>query len=151
KHLATVARYIAELANLPMRRDQPFVGQSAFAHKGGVHVSAVLKDSATYEHIQPEAVGNRQRVLVSDLSGKSNILYQLRQPGYQQVSEPARRDLLDRIKEMEHLGSDLEAADGTFELMVREALRPGLQFFEVQNYEVRTRSETGGHRVSTAT
>src|SRR5216684_8160130 len=60
--LSTVARFIAELANLPLRGDQPFVGHSAFAHKGGVHVSAVLKDSSTYEHVQPEAVGNRQRV-----------------------------------------------------------------------------------------
>src|SRR5579872_1367629 len=149
-HLASVARYIAELANLPMRRDQPFVGQSAFAHKGGIHVSAVLKDSATYEHIKPESVGNRQRVLVSDLSGKSNILYKLRQQGFERLSEDARRELLERIKEMEYLGSDLEAAEGTFELMVREALHPGLHFFDVEGYEVTTRSGTGPHR-STAT
>ena len=79
--LSTVARFIAELANLPLRGDQPFVGHSAFAHKGGVHVSAVLKDSATYEHVTPEAVGNRQRVLVSDLSGRGNVLYKLKQHG----------------------------------------------------------------------
>ena len=148
--LASVSRYIAELANLPMRRDQPFVGQSAFAHKGGIHVSAILKDSATYEHIKPETVGNRQRVLVSDLSGKSNVLYKLRKQGFERLSEDARRELLERIKEMEYLGSDLEAADGTFELMVREALRPGLQFFDVEGYEVTTRSGTGPLR-STAT
>jgi len=148
--LASVSRYIAELANLPMRRDQPFVGQSAFAHKGGIHVSAVLKDSATYEHIKPEAVGNRQRVLVSDLSGKSNVLYKLRQQGFERLSEDARRELLERIKEMEYLGSDLEAAEGTFELMVREALRPGLHFFDVEGYEVTTRSGSGPLR-STAT
>ena len=64
---------MAELANLPLRNDQPFVGRSAFAHKGGVHVSAVLKDSSTYEHVTPETVGNRQRVLVSDLSGRGNV------------------------------------------------------------------------------
>src|ERR1035437_5044466 len=79
--LAGVCRFIAELANLPLRNDQPFVGKSAFAHKGGVHVSAVLKDSATYEHIKPELVGNRQRVLVSDLSGRGNIIYKLKQHG----------------------------------------------------------------------
>ena len=73
-HLTALARYIAELANLPLRNDQPYVGRSAFAHKGGVHVSAVLKDSATYEHIKPETVGNRQRVLLSDLSGRGNVL-----------------------------------------------------------------------------
>src|SRR5579872_1437788 len=77
--LTSVCRFISELANLPLRNDQPFVGKSAFAHKGGVHVSAVLKDSHTYEHIAPETVGNRQRVLVSDLSGRGNILYKLKQ------------------------------------------------------------------------
>jgi 2-isopropylmalate synthase len=79
--LSSVCRFIAERANLPMRNDQPFVGRSAFAHKGGVHVSAVLKDSATYEHVPPETVGNRQRVLVSDLSGRGNVLYKLKQLG----------------------------------------------------------------------
>ena len=67
----------AGAGHLPLRTDQPFVGKSAFAHKGGVHVSAVLKDAATYEHIQPELIGNRQRVLLSDLSGRSNIKYKL--------------------------------------------------------------------------
>jgi 2-isopropylmalate synthase len=139
--LATVARFIAELANLPLRGDQPFVGHSAFAHKGGVHVSAVLKDSATYEHIQPEIVGNRQRVLVSDLSGRANVLYKLKQHGLaDRLNEDARRELLDRIKEMEYLGYELEAAEGTFELLVREALHPGLHFFDVENYEVTTKS-----------
>src|ERR1700722_13546133 len=71
--LASTCRFIAELANLPLPNNQPFVGHSAFAHKGGIHVSAVLKESATYEHVVPEAVGNRQRVLISDLSGRGNI------------------------------------------------------------------------------
>ncbi len=151
-NLATVARFIAELANLPLRGDQPFVGHSAFAHKGGVHVSAVLKDSATYEHIQPEAVGNRQRVLVSDLSGRSNVLYKLKQHGLaDRLSEDARRELLDRIKEMEYLGYELEAAEGTFELLVREALHPGLHFFDVEGYEVTTKSTGAVGSRSTAT
>jgi len=91
--LASVCRFIAELANLPLRNDQPFVGKSAFAHKGGVHVSAVLKDSATYEHIKPELVGNRQRVLVSDLSGRGNIMYKLEQHGLtDRLDENSRRD-----------------------------------------------------------
>ena len=124
--LSSVCRFIAELANLPLRNDQPFVGQSAFAHKGGVHVSAVLKDSATYEHIPPETVGNRQRVLVSDLSGRGNILYKLKQHGLaDRLDENARAKLLERIKQMEHEGYELEAAEGTFELLAREALAPG--------------------------
>ncbi len=91
--LSHVTRFIADLANLPLRRDQPFVGASAFAHKGGIHVSAVLKDSSTYEHIRPESVGNQQRVLVSDLSGKSNILYKLNQQGIGNLlTEEAKRN-----------------------------------------------------------
>jgi len=138
--LTSVTHYIAELANLPLPPNQPFVGRSAFAHKGGVHVSAVLKDSITYEHIKPSVVGNRQRVLLSDLSGRGNILYKLQQYGLgDRINEEAKRELLDRIKTMEYLGYELEAAEGTFELLVREALQPGMHFFEVVSFEVETR------------
>ena len=130
--LTPVCKFIAELANLPLRGDQPFVGKSAFAHKGGVHVAAVLKDPATYEHIVPELVGNQQRVLVSDLAGRGNITYKLKQHGLaDRLDEAARRSLLDRIKQMEYDGYELEAAEGTFELLVREAVQPGMHFFDV--------------------
>jgi 2-isopropylmalate synthase len=146
-NLTSVARFIAELANLPLRNDQAYVGRSAFAHKGGIHVSAVLKDAATYEHVSPKTIGNRQRVLLSDLSGRGSILYKLKQHGLEErLDDSARRELLDRIKQMEFQGYELEAAEGTFELIVREALNPGLQLFEVANYEVTTKA--GG---STAT
>jgi 2-isopropylmalate synthase len=139
--LTAAARFVAELANLSLRGDQPYVGHSAFAHKGGVHVSAVLKDSATYEHIPPKLVGNRQRVLLSDLSGRGSILYKLKQHGLEdRLDDSARRELLDRIKQMEFQGYELEAAEGTFELLVREALKPGMQLFEVVSYEVTTKS-----------
>lgn len=148
-NLTGAARFIAELANLPMRNDQPYVGHSAFAHKGGVHVSAVLKDSATYEHIKPELIGNRQRVLLSDLSGRGNVLYKLKQHGLgDRLSDDSRRELLDRIKQMEYLGYELEAAEGTFELLVRDALNPGVQFFEVLGYEVSTKM-SGTHDTQT--
>src|SRR5580704_11437040 len=141
-HLSTVARYIAELANLPVPTSQAYVGDSAFAHKGGVHVSAVLKDSSTYEHISPASVGNRQRVLLSDLSGRGNVLYKLKQHGLaDRLDSEARRQLLERIKQMEHQGYEIEAAEGTFELLVREALHPGLNLFDVVGYDVTTRSE----------
>ena len=140
-HLTSSARFIAELANLPMRGEQAYVGHSAFAHKGGVHVNAVLKDSKTYEHVSPKLIGNRQRVLLSDLSGKGSILYKLKQHGLEdRLDDDARRELLDRIKQLEFKGYELEAAEGTFELLVREALRPGVQFFEVVSYEVITRA-----------
>jgi 2-isopropylmalate synthase len=145
--LTSTARYIAELANLNMRNDQPFVGKSAFAHKGGIHVSAVMKDASTYEHVVPELVGNRQRVLVSDLSGQSNVVYRLRQHGLSDnLPEAARRALLARVKNMEHAGYDLEAADGTFELLVHQSMHPDLSFFEVRDWEVSIKS---GHATAT--
>src|SRR6195256_94386 len=140
-HLTAAARFIAELANLPLRGDQAYVGHSAFAHKGGVHVNAVLKDSNTYEHISPKAVGNRQRVLLSDLSGRGSVLYKLKQHGLEErLDDTARPDLLYRIKQMEFQGYELEAAEGPFELLVREALSPGLQLFEVVSYETTTKT-----------
>jgi 2-isopropylmalate synthase len=150
--LTPACRYVAELANLPISSGQAFVGRSAFAHKGGVHVAAVLKDARTYEHIEPGLVGNHQRVLVSDLSGRGNVLYKLRQQGLaDSLSEDARRELLERIKRMEYEGYELEAAEGTFELLVRDALRPGAHFFDVESYEVTTRAGGEGGSRSTAT
>jgi 2-isopropylmalate synthase len=142
KNLTAVARFVAELANLPLRSDQAFVGPSAFAHKGGIHVSAVMKDAATYEHIQPETVGNRQRVLLSDLSGRGNVTYKLKQLGLKDdLSDTARRQILERIKQMEHQGYDFEASEGTFELLVREAAEPNFHPFDVVGYEVSTKLE----------
>lgn len=150
--LTSVCRYIADLANLPLRKDQPYVGQSAFAHKGGVHVSAVMKDSSTYEHVAPELVGNRQRVLVSDLSGRSNVLYQLQQQGLaERLTEHGRRELLERVKQMEFEGYDLEAADGTFELFVRQAISPEVNLFEVRDYYVSIKSSHAEATVAVAT
>ena len=100
-------------------------------------------------------MGNRQRVLVSDLSGRGNILYKLKQHGLaDRLSEDARRELLERIKQMEYEGYELEAAEGTFELLVREALNPGMHFFDVESYEVATRAggaPGGSHSTATVT
>jgi 2-isopropylmalate synthase len=150
--LTSVAHYIAELANLQVPPGQPFVGRSAFAHKGGMHVSAVLKDSMTYEHIKPSVVGNRQRVLLSDLSGRGNVLFKLQQHGIgDRLTDDAKRELLDRIKTLEYQGYELEAAEGTFELLVREALQPGMSFFEVVSFEVGTRMIGNRDSATTAT
>jgi 2-isopropylmalate synthase len=150
--LTSLCKYIAELANLPLPGERAFVGRSAFAHKGGIHVSAVLKDAATYEHIVPERVGNRQRVLVSDLSGRGNISYKLDQHGLAgSLNESARRGLLDRIKQLEFEGYELEAAEGTFELLVRQAAHPDRHFFDVDGYEVTMHSAAGEPLRATAT
>jgi 2-isopropylmalate synthase len=103
-----------------------------------------MKDSTTYEHIAPELVGNHRRVLVSDLSGRSNVVYRLRQHGLaDRLPEEARRKLLEKVKDMEYLGYDLETADGTFELFVRQALYPGVDLFQVEGYEVSIKSSQG--------
>ena len=140
KQLTHLCRHIAELANLQLHNNQPYVGPSAFAHKGGVHVSAVMKDAATYEHCSPALTGNHQRVLLSDLSGKSNIVYKLEEKGLgDRLTDASRRELLERIKQMEYEGYEVESAEGTFELLVRKALNPEIRFFEVVTYEVITR------------
>ena len=150
KNLTNVARFVAEVANLPMRRDQAFVGNSAFAHKGGIHVSAVMKDSSTYEHVAPETVGNRQRVLVSDLSGRGNIAYKLKQLGFKEnLNDSVGREILHRIKQMEHQGYDFEASDGTFELLMREAAHPEFHPFDVVRYEVSTELQNGSDETVT--
>jgi 2-isopropylmalate synthase len=138
--LTSVCKFVAELANLPLRDDQPFVGNSAFAHKGGMHVHAVLRDSATYEHVAPDTVGNCQRVLVSELSGRANVEYKLNQyDPAGRLGERERRGLLERVKQMEYDGYQLEAAEATFELLVLQAFDPAHRFFEVESYEVSTR------------
>jgi 2-isopropylmalate synthase len=122
----------------------------------------VMKESTTYEHVSPTVVGNHQRVLVSDLSGRSNVLYQLQEQGLaDRMTDQARKDLLERVKEMEFQGYDLEAADGTFELFVRQSLQPDTDFFKVEGYDVRikpgqatatvTVSTGSGIQTSTAT
>jgi len=123
QHLTSTARRIAELANLPQNQRLAFVGKSAFAHKGGIHVSAVLRDPSTYEHVPPESVGNERRVLVSDLAGKSNLLHKAQAWGVADSLDPeALRGLTSRIKAMEHRGYELEAAEASLELLVRRSL-----------------------------
>ncbi len=123
RDLTDTSHFVSEVANVRPFASQPFVGRSAFAHKGGVHVSAVLKDARTYEHIEPEKVGNHQRVLLSDLSGKSNILFKARQFGVKlEKEDPFVLDLLNQIKEMESRGYDFSVAEASFELLLYRSL-----------------------------
>lgn len=131
--LTPFANYVADMANLRLANGAAFVGKSAFAHKGGIHVSAVLRDAATYEHVEPEAVGNERRVLVSDLSGRSNIAFKLQEKGWEhRLSAEARREVLERIKHLEFEGYELESADGSFELLIRQALAEEKNFFRLE-------------------
>jgi 2-isopropylmalate synthase len=123
KKLTEAAHFVYELANLEPSKRQPFVGQSAFAHKGGLHVAAVQKNPATYEHIDPALVGNTQRVLVSDLAGRSNILYKAARFGIDlESNKPAMTALLHELKELEARGFAYEGAEASFELLMQKAL-----------------------------
>ena len=138
--LTSLANFVAETANLPLANGAAFVGKSAFAHKGGIHVSAILRDAQTYEHVEPGAVGNRQRVLVSDLSGRSNITFKLQEKGWDdRLGADARKKVLDRIKQMEFEGYELESADGSFELLIRQALAEEESLFRLRSMEMSIR------------
>jgi 2-isopropylmalate synthase len=149
--LPHVARYVAELANLPLREEMPFVGRSAFAHKAGVHVSALMKDSSTYEHMDPALVGNRRRVLVSELSGKGNLLYRLKDLGLDdKLDVSGARDLVRQVKELESMGYDLEAAEGTLELLARQANGAPSDFFRLSEFRVMIEKRLGAPPTSHA-
>ncbi|MBF0322928.1 MAG: citramalate synthase, partial [Magnetococcales bacterium] len=124
RSLTAISRFVNEMANRPSQKNQPFVGASAFAHKGGIRVSAILKDSGTYEHISPESVGNCQRVLVSEQAGRSNLFYKLKKFGIDdlQQKDPRILQLLTDIKELEHKGYQFDGAEASFELRARRAL-----------------------------
>jgi len=137
KHISEVSHYIAEIANMPHHNNQPFVGYGAFAHKGGIHVSALLKDSLTYEHINPEQVGNRRRVLVSELSGLSNLLYKARELNLDINSYDAQtRTVIKQIKELESQGFQFEGADASLELFLRKAFGQCKDYFQLKNLKV---------------
>jgi 2-isopropylmalate synthase len=120
--LRDLSRYVDELANLPHRKRQPYIGDSAFAHKGGVHVDAMTKSSLTYEHTLPELVGNRRRILVSDMAGKSNILQKAAELGISLSKEsPELGTILKKVKELESEGYEFEGAEGSLELLMLRA------------------------------
>jgi 2-isopropylmalate synthase len=135
--LTATSRFISQIANLPHRKELPFVGESAFAHKGGIHVSAVIKDSTTYEHIAPESVGNVRRVLVSELSGKSNLIYKAREMGLHiDENDEHLRTALNRIKKMENEGYEFEAAEASLCILLETAVHGEPEFFTIDNFRV---------------
>jgi 2-isopropylmalate synthase len=125
ERFSELSRTVAELANLALPVQQPFVGHGAFAHKGGQHVAAVLKHKDAYQHIDPALVGNEARVLVSELSGRGNVLAKAREFGLElDRDDPQTRWLVGHLKELEHRGYAYEAADASFEMLIRR-LQPG--------------------------
>lgn len=137
KHLTEVSHFVNEIANMSSPNNQPFVGQGAFAHKGGIHVSALLKDPLTYEHINPEEVGNHRRVLVSELSGISNLLYKARDLNLDVNSYDAEtRRVIKQIKQLESEGFQFEGADASLELLLRRAFGQFDDFFRLNNLKI---------------
>ncbi len=137
RELRALSMFIDELANVRHNNRAPYVGQSAFAHKGGMHVNAVGKNARTFEHIEPESVGNRRRVLVSELAGRSNILLKARELDIPLDEDGAEaRAVLDRIKELEHEGYEYEAADASFQLVAARVLNRYRPFFDLDAFRV---------------
>jgi len=135
--LAKMSRFVYELANIEPNKRQPYVGVSAFAHKGGLHVAAVQKNRETYEHIDSELVGNHQRVLVSDLSGRSNVVYKAKEFGLDvESSDPAVKTILDEVKRLEHSGFQYEGAEGSFELLMQKAMHGKVRHFRLIGFRV---------------
>ena len=153
RELRDVSRFVAELANRKPWDAQPYVGDSAFAHKGGMHVSAVLKHPETYEHIDPQLVGNHRRVLVSELAGKSNIVWKAREFGIDiDQDTPDSRRILERLKQLEDEGFQFEGAEASFELLMERALGRHRPYFDLDAYRVIVEEQSGeGEPVAEAT
>jgi 2-isopropylmalate synthase len=135
--LQEVSRFIYELANLQPLKHQPFVGNSAFAHKGGIHVSAIQRKPETYEHISPELVGNVQRVLISDLSGKSSIIQKAKEFKVNISSkDPVVHEIVEKLKNLESQGFQYEGAEASFELLMMEALGTKRKYFELVGFRI---------------
>lgn len=135
--LSRVSFFVSELANQVHAGAQPFTGKSAFTHKGGVHVSAVMKNPVTYEHIQPETVGNARRVLVSDLSGRSNIFYKAGELDINLGDYPEQAgEIVNQLKNLEHKGYEFEAAEASLDLLIRRSLDQWEDPFSLKGFRI---------------
>ena len=121
--ITSVSRYISEIANMAHNPKAPYVGNSAFAHKGGMHIDAVLKSPESFEHIRPELVGNSRRILMSEVSGKSTVVKKIQNVApWITKDSPEAQGIIDKLKQLEYEGYQFEGADSSFELMVRRMI-----------------------------
>jgi len=150
KTLTKVSRFIFEIANLTPTANMPYVGESAFAHKGGLHVNAQRKDKHAYEHIEPELIGNKRRFLISELSGRSTVLAELEKAKITKDKKLASK-ILNRVQQLENEGYQFEAAEGSFELLVKKVMGTYRPSFELIKYYVTTEKRTTGKLVAEAT
>ena len=141
KHLRRSSLYIYEVANISPDHRKPFVGESAFAHKGGIHVSAVRRNPRTYEHVNPELVGNSRRILVSELSGKSNVMQKAEELELELEDEEEIKEVVEEIKKLENKGYQYEAAEGSFEILVNRVLGEHRVYFSLEGFRIITEQE----------
>jgi len=149
-NLTEVSRYIFEIGNLTPIMNMPYVGESAFAHKGGLHVNALRKSKRTYEHIAPELVGNERRFLISELSGRSTVLDKLEKTQIAEDKELAGK-ILNRVQEMENQGYQFEAADASFDLLIKKIIGSYKPFFDLIKYHINVEKRATGQIVTEAT
>jgi 2-isopropylmalate synthase len=150
ERLTSVSHHVAELVNMPLNPQQPYVGSSAFAHKAGLHVSAIARRPDAYEHVPPDAVGNGTRFVVSELAGRSTLQLKANELGLA-LDGPALSDVIDTLKRLEHEGYHFEAADGSLELLLRRATGWEQVFFRLESFRVITEQREDGSFVTEAT
>jgi 2-isopropylmalate synthase len=137
KELTHVSHFVSEISNMKQRPDQPYVGESSFAHKGGMHINAIMKNPKTYEHIDPTLVGNHRRILVSELAGKTGVLIRAKDLDLDLDKEdPKTKRILQLIQKLEHQGYHFEAAEGSFELLMKRAFKKYKKFFDLEGFRV---------------
>ncbi len=144
RRLREVSRFVDELLNRAPADHQPYVGDSSFAHKGGVHVSAILRDRRIYEHVDPMEVGNRQRILISDQSGRAGLIYKAAEYGLKVRRDPVARRLLEEIKELERGGFEFEGAEASLEIRLKKALGRHRRFFRLIGFRVIDEKRSAG-------
>jgi 2-isopropylmalate synthase len=143
KELRKLSRFVSERANMTPSNTRPFVGRSAFAHKGGIHVSAITKTPLAYEHINPDMVGNKRRVLVSDLSGKSNIEYKAKELGIDLASDKFNtQKIVNEVKRLEKDGYEFDAADGSLQILIEKFTNQYSSSFELKSFRVTIEKDT---------
>ncbi|MFA5039360.1 MAG: citramalate synthase [Candidatus Omnitrophota bacterium] len=150
--LTDVSHFVSEISNMKQVDNQPFVGKSAFAHKAGVHINAIYKNPRSYEHMEPERVGNARRILVSELAGKSPILTKAEELKLQlKKDSPDTKKVLKLLQNLEHQGYQFEAADASFEILIKRALKQYKKFFELEGFRVIVEKRQKGKLTSEAT
>ncbi len=148
--LTETAHYVDELCNVTPNPDQPYVGVNAFAHKGGMHVAGINRDARTFEHIDPAEVGADRRLLISELSGKGTVQARAQETGVE-LSDEGASNVIDRVKELEHRGYQLEAADGSFDLLIRRETGDYEPLFRLESWRVIVEKRESGRVETEAT